>query len=274
MLEPQRSSGGMCLHRPHYGYVYARHHLRLHRVLRGRGGHSERERQELSTRHTSRQIQRLLLVEVEKLQKGGPRYDAEYVQRERGGSRPPLNASGETFLDQGIEFTDREKKPLPEWRQRACRSTLSALRHDLDRYPLPGGHTLYSIVSLLRSEPGSVRWMESGESKDAESLRNAFDVGCWMIASGFEQIYPDVEIRVNVDASEELVGSKREAGYLDRKSKTRRESEALVMTWTKIKTERGVGSEEAKRIMEQERGISCKRVERAITEANRGEVAS
>lgn len=164
----------------------------------------------MSVSNTARQIRTLIEVDIEKTQRGGPRLDEPYIQQYRGSSRPPLNDAGLTWLDQGVEFTDAEGDPLPKITtkgpsQGSCRSTLSDLRQKLNRYPhsKAGGKSLSDVVGLIATEPGAIRWIENGRSEEARQYGKALSGACRMIAQGFHHIYPDVEIRVNLDTSEE-----------------------------------------------------------------------
>lgn len=221
----------------------------------------------MSVSNTARQIRTLIEVDIEKTQRGGPRYDEPYIQRYRGSSRPPLNDAGMTWLDQGVEFLDSDGEPLPTITtkgpsQGSCRSTLSDLRQKLNRYPHDdaGGKSLSDVVGLIATEPGAIRWIENGRSKEAREYGKALSGACRMIAQGFHHIYPDVEIRVNVNTSEgSLARPKTMEAYHEERRVTAEDSYRRLAAKVEALEDSGLTRPRAVDEVMREGGESCSR---------------
>lgn len=189
-------------------------------------------------------------------------------RKRRGASSPPIPDAGLRYVEDNrvvasyiVPALERLKlKSFPEWL--ACSKVM--------------GESL--ALDREEADPGLLRRWEDGETEDDRQWFYTFRRGC-RIASGYiYEMDPEVELHIEIRREEEMVpsGSTPRHVYNQDRAIDRAESlRRIYQRWERVKTDRGVGSEEAKQIMHDEPPyIHPKRTEEAITFCRRAPSAS
>jgi hypothetical protein len=198
-------------------------------------------------------------------------------RRERGSSRLPVNTAGNLWIEEGVKFFERREdgpRKLPE--RLKYLSTLHAIveayrtgeeaygRTKNRKNPDGDPGVLFSdIVNELWTNPTAVSdWHDERDEEAAKRLR-AFRALCGRIAGEFSQLYPGVEMKVDVNPKEKKVRSKKEAEQNDKRYEEVESSRIIYAEWLD-RVQAGEGREKAKEKVAYRRGISVTRVREAI----------